>query len=124
MVMKQREETRSPRGYADASRDLFHCQTTLAPTSTAPCGVDVSEDVLETLDGLFTCIPQKQQSVSAVLAMPAGGMALMSRCINDECHHVGSGRLHVSVLLPGEGSAHWRRIGSDIWQFDKVDLVS
>ena len=44
--MKQREETRSPRGYADASRDLFHCQTTRAPTSTAPCGVDVSEDVL------------------------------------------------------------------------------
>lgn len=46
MVMKQREETRGPCGDSDASRDLFRCQTTLAPTSTAPCGKDVSEDVL------------------------------------------------------------------------------
>lgn len=33
-------------------------------------------------------------------------------------------RLRVSVLLPGESSVQWKRIGSDIWQFDKVDLVS
>lgn len=46
MVMKQGEETRSPCWDPDASWDLFHCQTTLAPTSTAPCGEDVSEDVL------------------------------------------------------------------------------
>lgn len=46
MVMKQREETRGPCGESDASRDLFRPQTTLAPTSTAPCGEDVSEDVL------------------------------------------------------------------------------
>ncbi len=44
--MKQREETRGPCGALTASRDLFRCQTTLAPTSTAPCGEDVSEDVL------------------------------------------------------------------------------
>ena len=46
MVMKQREETRGPCGNPDASWDLFHCQTTRAPTSTAPRGEDVSEDVL------------------------------------------------------------------------------
>lgn len=40
------------------------------------------------------------------------------------CHHTGSSRRHVSVLLPGESSVQWKRIGSDIWQFDKVDLVS
>lgn len=46
MVMKRREETRGPCRDSDASRDLFCCQTTLAPTSTAPRGEDVSEDVL------------------------------------------------------------------------------
>lgn len=46
MVMKQREETRGPCRDSDASRDLFCCRTTLVPTSTAPCGEDVSEDVL------------------------------------------------------------------------------
>lgn len=46
MVMKQREETRGPCGDSDASWDLFCRRTTLAPTSTAPCGEDVSEDVL------------------------------------------------------------------------------
>lgn len=46
MVMKQREETRGPCRDSDASRDLFCCRTTLAPTSTAPHGEDVSEDVL------------------------------------------------------------------------------
>lgn len=40
------------------------------------------------------------------------------------CHQVGSSRLRVSVLLPGESSVQWKRIGCDIWQFDKVDLVS
>lgn len=44
------------------------------------------------------------------------------------CTSVGSvsvsSRLCVSVLLPGESSVQWKRIGSDIWQFDKVDLVS
>lgn len=44
--MKQREETRNLRRDSDVSRDLFRCQTTLAPTSTAPHGEDVSEDVL------------------------------------------------------------------------------
>lgn len=29
-----------------------------------------------------------------------------------------------SVLLPGESRVLRRRIGTDIWQFDKVDLVS
>lgn len=33
-------------GSLSASQDLFCCPTTLAPTSTAPCGEDVSEDVL------------------------------------------------------------------------------
>lgn len=44
--MKQREETRGLCGDSDASWDLFCCQTRLAPTSTAPYGEDVSEDVL------------------------------------------------------------------------------
>ncbi|KAK5872810.1 hypothetical protein PBY51_013472 [Eleginops maclovinus] len=46
MVMKRREETRGPCGDSNASWDLFHCRTKLAPTSTAPCGEDVSEDDL------------------------------------------------------------------------------
>lgn len=29
-----------------------------------------------------------------------------------------------SLLLPGEGSVLWKSIGTDIRQFDKVDLVS
>lgn len=44
--MKQREETRGPCRDSDASRPAFCCQTTLAPTSTAPRGEVVSEDVL------------------------------------------------------------------------------
>lgn len=44
--MKRREETRGPCGDSDVSRGLFCCQATLTPTSTAPCGEDVSEDVL------------------------------------------------------------------------------
>lgn len=35
-----------------------------------------------------------------------------------------SSRLRVSVVLHGESKIQWKRIGSDIWQFDKVDLVS
>lgn len=46
MVMKRRKETRGPCGDSDVSWDLFRCQATLAPTSTAPYGEDVSEDVL------------------------------------------------------------------------------
>lgn len=46
MVIKQKEETRGPCRDSDASQDLFCCRTTLVPTSTAPCGEDVSEDVL------------------------------------------------------------------------------
>lgn len=38
--------------------------------------------------------------------------------------HTCSGSLHVSVRLPGESSGRWKTIGTDVWQFDKVDLVS
>lgn len=52
--------------------------------------------------------------------------------MSNMCRHISlslyfcctSSRLCVSVLLPGENSVQWKRIGSDIWQFDKVDLVS
>lgn len=52
-----------PAGNSDASRDLFRCQTTLDPTSPAPCGEDVSKDVLghpweETLSGQITVFCQ------------------------------------------------------------------
>lgn len=39
-------DKRSPRKNREASRGLFCCQTTPAPTSTAPCGEDVLDDVL------------------------------------------------------------------------------
>lgn len=44
--MKQWKRQEVPVGTLTASQDLFCCPTTLAPTSTAPCGEDVPEDVL------------------------------------------------------------------------------
>ncbi|CAG01865.1 unnamed protein product [Tetraodon nigroviridis] len=63
MVMKQGKDGKRqefPAGTPTTSRDLFCHPTTLAPTSAAPRGEDVSEDVLETPDHFFTCIPRKQ----------------------------------------------------------------
>lgn len=49
MVMKQGKDGKRqefPAGTPTTSRDLFCHRTTLAPTSAAPCGEDVSGDVL------------------------------------------------------------------------------